>query len=173
MNERTENLLLVAKLGRTVGLKGLLKLHIFSDFPAFFTPPCTLSARLGEDARTLTIDRYEPARNLIGFCGINTPEAARLITNYELFATAEATAQTIKLRGGEHFWHEIVGMQAAENGAVIGKIVEIREAVELLLVISIAGSDKRIVVPYNDHFVIGIHDSVLQMQHTVELIEAL
>ena len=80
----------VAKLGRAVGLKGELKLHLLSDFPEQFKK----GAKFKIDDKELVVEYYNPKRGVIKFLGINSPEDARKLTNKIIYSTIEETKAT-------------------------------------------------------------------------------
>ncbi|GHV01110.1 hypothetical protein AGMMS49521_0590 [Campylobacterota bacterium] len=172
-----DSLLLVAKVGRTVALKGACKLHLFGDFPDFFSAGRKLIAKRGDTQTELTIASYDRDRGLALFQGFATKELAATLTNYELFTTADETKEAIELSSGEHFWFEIIGIDAYENETRIGKVETIDEGSTAMLTIaldeSFAKKQSRLVIPYSDRFVEGVTNSRLMLTHTLELIDAL
>ncbi|MDR2152512.1 MAG: ribosome maturation factor RimM [Helicobacteraceae bacterium] len=173
MSARDNDALYLAKIGKTFGLKGLLKLRVDSDFPEFFAIGRTLKAVLGAQTQTLTIDRFEADRALIGFKGFDAPEVAASLTNYELFTTIADTKAAIALKEGERFWFELIGMDAVENGKTIGKILEVTDADPPFLTLEIKGKTQRLVVPYSDRFVEAAQEDRLIMKNVRALIDEL
>jgi 16S rRNA processing protein RimM len=167
------NALYLAQIGKTFGVNGLLKLRLDSDFPEFFAVGRTLKAVLGERERNLTINRFDFNRALIGFVGFDSPETAAALTNYELFTTIDETKKTIALKEGERFWFDLIGAPIVENGVQIATIERIDEGSEPLLTLTIEGKKRRLVIPYNDRFIIGAQNDVLVTQNVTALIEAL
>ncbi|MDR0664816.1 MAG: ribosome maturation factor RimM [Helicobacteraceae bacterium] len=173
MSDRDSGALYLAKIGKTFGLKGLLKIRLDSDFPDFFTIGRTLKAALGDQTLELTVDRFDAKRALIGFEGVNAPEEAARLTNYELFTSIADTKAAIKLNEGERFWFELIGMAAIENDEIIGKIVEITNGDPPLLTLEIKGKTQRLIAPYSDRFVEGAKDNRLIMKNIRALIDEL
>ena len=64
----------VAKIGKTVGLKGQLKLHIDSDFPEQFKKNLILYT---DKNQKLVIESYNATSKAVKFIGIDTIEAAK------------------------------------------------------------------------------------------------
>jgi 16S rRNA processing protein RimM len=113
---------LIAQIGKTVGLKGDLKLHLHTDFPQQFTGGVSLESSRG----LLTVDRYDSIRNLIRFKGYETPESARMLTNAWIYSDEEQTRKSCPLKKGEHYWFEIIGASVMEHDEVLGKVSEIQ-----------------------------------------------
>ncbi|MDR1452303.1 MAG: ribosome maturation factor RimM [Helicobacteraceae bacterium] len=170
---RSNDELYLAKIGKTFGLKGLLRLRFDSDFPEFFAVGRTLKAVLGSQTRELTIDRFDRDRLLIGFEGFNSPEEAALLTNCELLTTIKETKAAIALNKGERFWFELIGIEVVENGEVVGKIVDILAGDPPLLTLQIAGKKQRLIAPYVDRYIEGERENRLIVKNVKALIDAL
>ena len=99
----------VAKLGKTVGLKGHLKLHIDSDFPEQFK----------KDAIFITNRKVK-----LKVVEYNSNRAKKLITQ-ELFATPEQTRETCNLKKNEFFWFDLIGCTVYENDLKLGLVKDI------------------------------------------------
>ncbi len=124
MSKRQNNdrLLHIATLGRTVGLHGEMKLHLFTDFPEQFVPGEIFYTK----ARIpLVFENVNMERELVKLQGIDTPEAAKRYTNTELYTTYGRTREVCELDEGEHFWFDLVGCTVTENGVALGKVLEI------------------------------------------------
>ena len=117
--------LFIAQIGRTVGLRGDLKLHLHTDFPEQFTS----GARFASSHGDLTVEAYDPRRGLIRFVGYASMESAKKLTNTRLYSTPEQTRQQVELGEGEHFWFEIIGCEVVEAGEVLGRV----EAIDRML----------------------------------------
>ncbi len=117
MNEK----LYIAKVGKSVALKGENRLILDTDFPGQFAKGATFETKRG----TLTVEYYNEARGLIKFEGVNTPEDAKKLTNLELFTTIDKTKEQCELEEGEHFWFDIVGCEVFEEGTLLGKVSQI------------------------------------------------
>ncbi len=147
----------VATLGRTVGLKGDMKLNLSTDFPEQFVAGATFML---ENGTVVTLQSYNPERDLVRLKGIETPEAARALTNARLFTTYEATRERCDLEEGEHFWFDMIGLSVQEEGTVLGIVREIERigAQDYLLVATdealvSRGLPATFLIPYIDHFI--------------------
>lgn len=116
------NLIYVAKLGKTVGLKGHLKLHIDTDFPEQFKKGSsfTTNRRL-----TLKIKEYQASREIVQFEGYEDIDLAKKLTNQELFSTQEQTRENCHLGENEFFWFDLVGSTVFEGGLKLGIVKDV------------------------------------------------
>jgi len=149
----------VAKLGRAVGLKGEMRLHLLSDFPEQFKK----GARFRVSDRELEIEYYNHKRGVVKFLGIDTPEEAKKLTNKILTSTLEETRKSCSLEEGEYFWFDIIGCDLVEEGKKLGRVEDIRRypSCDYLLVKSSEdlvkdGFAKTFLVPFMDRFIAGV-----------------
>ena len=68
-----EDKLYIAKVGKSVGLKGESKLITDTDFLEQFSPGSRFQTKRGE----LVIEYYNPSRGLVKFENVSTQEAAK------------------------------------------------------------------------------------------------
>jgi len=111
----------IAKIGKTVGLKGELKLHLLTDFQSQFQAGKTFLS----DAQTLTIKNYNPSRGVVLFEGFEDIDSAKTLTNAYLYATKEQTRRDCTLAEGEMFWFDMIGLDVIDDGRKLGTITEI------------------------------------------------
>ncbi len=117
-----EESFLIGQFGRAVGLRGDLKLNLFTDFPEQFKVGRKLQTNRGE----VTIERYNQKRNTIKLEGIDTPEDAKRFTNAKIFSTKEETKQYCTLKEGQYFWFDLIGCNIVEEGESLGVVKEIQ-----------------------------------------------
>ncbi len=159
-----ETLVLVAKLGRTVGVQGFVRLHNLSDFPEQFE--CGASF-FDKNSRVLKI-KARNAQSVL-FEGFESLESAKTLVNLELFQSVEKSRASCKLGEGEFFYFDIIGLEVFENGLLLGVVKDILPAGNDLLLIK---SDESLVkkgfvsefyLPYVDFYVksveLGAKDS--------------
>lgn len=156
-----ENKLLeVALLGKTVGLKGALKLHDRSDFPSQFKKGAKFYLA---DKSTLEISLYNSQSSTIMFDGYESIERASLLVNKMLYQSIEETKNGCKLKKDEFFYFDIIGLVIEENNQILGIIEDIVQtgggylfeiATDELLINN--GFSKKFYVPYIDHYVVKI-----------------
>lgn len=159
-----EALVLVAKLGRTVGVQGFVRLHNLSDFPEQFE--CGASF-FDKNSRVLKI-KARNAQSVL-FEGFESLECAKTLVNLELFQSVEKSRASCKLGDDEFFYFDIIGLEVFENGLLLGVVKDILPAGNDLLLIK---SDESLVkkgfasefyLPYVDFYVksveLGAKDS--------------
>lgn len=159
-----EALVLVAKLGRTVGVQGFVRLHNLSDFPEQFE--CGASF-FDKNSRVLKI-KARNAQSVL-FEGFESLERAKTLVNLELFQSVEKSRASCKLGDDEFFYFDIIGLEVFENGLLLGVVKDILSAGNDLLLIK---SDESLVkkgfvsefyLPYVDFYVksveLGAKDS--------------
>ena len=142
----------VAKLGKSVGLKGFMRLHVLSDFPEQFRVGVTYHSRAGD----LTIEAFDHQGN-VKFSGYDSKEAAAKLTNLILSSTEEESQSLCQLEEDEFFWHDIIGLDVYENDRLIGSVKEIERypTEDHLLILTDEQiveefGIKRLLLPYND-----------------------
>lgn len=112
----------IAKLGKTVGLKGFVKIYIESDFPEQFKKGKTFTTN---KKLTLTIQEYNPDREIIKFKEFDSVEDVKRLTNQELFTSQEDSRDNCELEDGEFFWFDIIGCAIVEGDKTLGVVKEI------------------------------------------------
>lgn len=174
----TSSKLHVATLGRSVGLKGDMKLHIKSDFPEQFVPGASFTTQTNE---TLVIESVNFERGTVRLRGFSSPEAIKRLTNAKLFTTFEATRETCELEEGEFFWFDVIGCEVFESGTRLGVVSEIeriaeRDYLEIKTDEKLVSQNfaKRFLVPYQDPFILetDIKAKRIEVKGAVDLLEA-
>ncbi len=178
MSNPSDNLLHVATLGKTVGLKGDMKLHIKSDFPEQFFNGAEF---LDKDRRELVIESYNENRGTVKLKGINSPEDAKRFINAKLYTTYEATRENCALEEGEFFWFDIMECSVIENGMVLGVVKEIERigALDYLSIKTDAalvsqGESGRFLIPYQPPFIVAtdIERKTIEVSGGLDLLQA-
>lgn len=153
----SDYLLHVATLGKTIGLRGELKLHIKTDFPEQFKAGSKFFISKNQQ---LTIESINNEREIVKFIGIDSPEDAKKLTNKELMTTIEQTKRECQLEEGQFFWFDLIGCEIIENNQKLGKVAEIERigAVDYFSVktsqeLVEKGSVKSFLIPYQPIFV--------------------
>ncbi|AHJ13541.1 ribosome maturation factor RimM [Sulfurospirillum multivorans] len=153
------SLIEVAQIGRLVGLKGELKLHLQCDFPEQFKKGKTFTTQKGE---TLEVFSFNQTRGLISFVGYQSREAAAKLVNTFLLTTQENSISECALQEGEFFWFDLIDANVIdEDGTALGTVDEIeRIAVTDYLVIKTAealvqkGLSKTFYLPYIERYIL-------------------
>lgn len=165
-----EALVLVAKLGRTVGVQGFVRLHNLSDFPEQFK--CGASF-FDKNSRVLKI-KARNAQSVL-FEGFESLESAKTLVNLELFQSVEKSRASCKLNEGEFFYFDIIGLEVFENGLLLGVVKDILPAGNDLLLIK---SDESLVkkgfaskfyLPYVDFYVKSVELGAKDSKKSVDL----
>lgn len=112
----------VAKLGKTVGLQGHLRLFIDSDFPEQFKKGATFTTNRNLQ---LKVSEYNASREVVKFEGYEDVDLAKVLTNQELYSTIEQTKQYCKLAKNEFFWFDLISCTVFENDLKLGIVKEV------------------------------------------------
>jgi 16S rRNA processing protein RimM len=178
MSNPLSKLLHVATLGKTVGLKGDMKLHIKSDFPEQF---CAGAEFLSKDASPIILEDVNLERQTVRLKGVHTPEDTKRFINQQLFTTYDATREHIALEEGEFFWFDIIGCSVVEAGLVLGKVKEI-ERIGIVDYLSVKTSDalvskgesKSFLIPYHEPFLVhtDIDSKSIEVAGCLDILQA-
>lgn len=150
----------VAKLGKTVGLKGQQKLHIDSDFPEQFKKNTKF---ITDKKQELTVESYNATNSVVKFIGIDTIEDAKKLTNRQLFTSKEDTKEFCQLKEKQYFWFDIMDCLIVENDITLGKVVDIQRmplSDYLLIETSKELVEKKLsnqfLIPYIDEYILNV-----------------
>ena len=150
-------LLEVAKIGKTIGLKGALKLHDKSDFPKQFKKGAKFFLGTGE---ILEILSFCSANSSVVFAGFDSIEKSQMLVNQTLYQSKEETKKSCKLGKDEFFYFDIIGLEIYENSQILGVISDIVETgANYLFEVTTSPNlvdenlPKTFFVPYIDNFV--------------------
>lgn len=173
---RTESdrLLHIATLGRTIGLDGAMKLHLYTDFPEQFHDGVTFWTN---DRTPITLEAID--RDLVWLEGVDSPEAAKRFTNAMLYTTYSRTREEITLEPGEYFWFDIVGCRIVEGGQTLGKVLEVERIIETdYLQVqtdkALGKRAKQFLIPYHPPFIVAvdIEEGTITTDGALDLLEA-
>lgn len=152
-------MVLVARLGKTIGLRGCIRLHNLSDFPSQFKKGVSFFCA----GKQLVIKAYNPSNRSILFEGYESVEKACELTNLELYQSMERTRKLCKLKKDEFFYFDILGCGLRIPERTLGFVRGIVETgggylfeVETDEALKNAGLPKIFFVPYADRFVSSI-----------------
>lgn len=178
MSKQLSKLLHIATIGKVVGLKGEMKLHIKSDFPEQFKKGASFPINENEN---LTVSEVNHERGLIKFVGYASPEDAKKLTNKKLYTTIERTRKECRLDEGEYFWFDIEGCSVIEDGKVLGIVDEVdRISVTNYLNIKTdealvkEGFAKSFLIPFSKPFTIStdIKEKIITVSGAMDILEA-
>lgn len=177
-NQLNNKLLQIATLGKTVGLKGDMKLHIQSDFPEQFVDGASFLINKSE---RIVLRDVDLERGLVKVNNINTPEDAKKFTNAKLYTTYEETRKNCHLEEGEYFFFDLEDCEVFEDGKLLGKVHEIeRLNITNYLVINTdeslvkEGFSKRFLIPFVEPFKkeVDIDNKKIILSGAMDILEA-
>jgi len=173
-----EQLLHIATIGKTVGIKGDMKFHNKSDFPEQFKTGATFFTNLKKE---ITLDEVNLEKGIVRIKGIFTVEDAKKYTNAKLFTTREETRKNCHLEDGEHFWFDIEDCEVYENGKLLGVVYEV-ERITISNYLNVitdaklveAGFAKKFLLPYFKPFVLStdVEKKVITVSGAMDILEA-
>lgn len=176
MNNQS-SLIEVAQLGRLVGLKGELKLHLHCDFPEQFQKGKVFQTHKGE---TLEIFSYSATKGLVSFVGYLDRDLAAKLVNTVLYTTPENSMRDCALKEGEFFWFDLIGAQILDENVCLGVVDEIeRIAVSDYLVVKTdealvkKGLAKQFYIPYIERYIINFNKEtrIVQTRDALGILE--
>lgn len=154
------NEIYVAKLGKSVGLKGDMKIFIDSDFPEQFKKGATFTTN---KKIKLTVKSYNSNRETICFEEISDIDEAKKFTNQELYSTIEETKESCSLNNNQYFWFDIISCEIYENEELLGKITDIHrypisDYLEINTSLSLieSGLPKVFLLPYENNYILNV-----------------
>lgn len=154
------NEIYVAKLGKSVGLKGEMKIFIDSDFPEQFKKGATFTTN---KKLNLTVSSYNSNRDTIIFEEVNNVDEAKKLTNQQLFSSIEETKKSCNLNDNQYFWFDIINCKIYENEELLGKVIELhRYPISDYLEISTSEElvnnklPKTFLIPYEDNYILNV-----------------
>jgi 16S rRNA processing protein RimM len=170
----------VAKLGKSVGLKGQMRIYIESDFPEQFKKGVSFTTNKN---KTLTVESINQSFDTVKFVGIETIEDTKIFINSLLFTTEEESKKNCKLNKKQYFWFEIEGCTVIENGIILGKVTEINRFptddymyidTDKELLSKDPKTAKSFLLPYNDTYIVNvdIEKKIIEVKNGIEILEA-
>ncbi|HRI03391.1 MAG TPA: ribosome maturation factor RimM [Pyrinomonadaceae bacterium] len=142
-----EDLVAIANIVRTRGLKGEVVAEILTDFPERFDDLKTVIAvSPDESCRELTLEKhwFQSGRMVLKFAGVNSIEDGETLRNVEI-CVPESDA--VELDEGEYFDWQLAGCRVVTvSGEEIGKVRELMRtgATEILVV----DGEKEYLIPF-------------------------
>ncbi len=163
----------IAKLGKTVGLKGEMKIYLETDFPEQFASGNSFES----DGCELTIKHYNPQKSTVTFVGYEDIDAAKSLTNKHLYSDEAKTRQMCKLEEGEMFWFDLLGKEILEEGKVLGSVKKIDRIgdTEYFLIQTApeyASIAKTFLIPNIERYVLKKDERYIHTQECMDILEA-
>ena len=156
----SKDLVYVAKIGKTVGLKGELKLFIDSDFPEQFKKDAVFTTNKNIQ---LKIEKYNQPNSTIKFYDYNDIDIAKKLTNSLLYTTQEETQKNCPLDENQYFWHDMIGCEIKENDQILGIVSDVqRFSVDDFLLITTKEEltkkeyPKSFLIPYIHRYILNV-----------------
>ncbi|GAA8763022.1 ribosome maturation factor RimM [Helicobacter pylori] len=182
------SMLLVGRIGKSVGLNGGLRLHLESDFPECLkkgvkvsvAPLNAFSYAYASSFKEYIIHSYEHAKNLLFLETIHTLEKAKELTNLGLFMSEAESKKLCVLKDGEFFYCDLVGLSVVEENEILGKVIEIQRIsqidyflVETARSLVEKGLTKIFLIPYRDFYIkeILLQDQKITTNNAKTLLE--
>ena len=151
--ERTQ--LRVGRLVKAHGLKGALKIELYTDDPdGRFVPGATFTLQVPETSpwhgKPLTVRefRWMNSHPVAFFEGVDDRTAAEGLVRAILWIDEEATAASTE--ADAWYDHQLVGLDVVRDGAVVGRIIRVDHlpAQDLLIVRPSGEGDRELLVPF-------------------------
>ena len=163
----------IAKIGKTVGLRGYLRLNLLTDFPEQFKKGITYHTKTGN----LTIEDIN-SKFEVKFKGCDTKEEAQKLTNLVLQLPKEEAQKLCKLKQDEYFWYDITGLDVYEDGKKIGTIKDIQRLPtkdHIVIKLEKQNSLKRLIFPFDKKSIgkVDIKDNKIEVFGALEMISVL
>ena len=169
-----KNKISIAKIGKTYGVKGWVKLHLLTDFPEQFKAGKTFEA----DKISLTIENINRKNNTIKFIGFNTPEEAKKLTNRLIYTDKQSSKENIKLKKDEWFWFDIIGCEVIENNKLLGIVEDINRINDIDYIVvdinkELGYKQQRFLFDFKRHIIdVDIKNKKIYVKDTIPILEA-
>ncbi|ANV97825.1 16S rRNA processing protein RimM [Helicobacter enhydrae] len=156
----------VAKIGKTTGVFGGVKLHLLTDFPEIFQSQIVFYAKsptIKQEALSLKLKSYH--QQVAIFEGYESVESAKKLTNFALFVSLEDTRKYCQLGDDEAFYFDVIGCEIVENEEILGYVKEVERIANTdYLMIDASRADhsveakmpKHFMIPYIDRYIVGL-----------------
>ena len=177
-NQYKEQLLHIATIGKTVGIKGDMKFHDKSDFPEQFQNNSTF---LTSKNNSITLSEVNHERGIIKIFGINTIEDAKKYTNVKLYTTREETRKNCHLENGEYFWFDLEDCKVFEDDKFLG-VVEDVDRISITNYLNVKTNEKLVkkglpksfLIPFHEPFIVNteIEKKVITVNGAMDILEA-
>lgn len=150
----------VATLGKSVGLKGYVKLYNKSDFPQQFKKN---SKFFDKDGNEFVIKDFNKLNSSVIFFGYENIDLCKVLTNKTLYTTKQATREKFRLKKDEFFYFDIIGLEVVENDLILGVVNDIIDSTKDYLLEIITDNSltdlklpKMFYIPYIDNFIVDV-----------------
>ena len=172
-----EELIHIATIGKAIGLKGEMKLNLFTDFPEQFKKNASFETSKNT---TITISKVNHNKPSIYINGIDSVEDAKRYTNVKLYSTQSKTREDIKLNDGEYFYFDLIDSKVFEGELLLGTLSEIDRIginnyfkIDTTKELQDKGLAKSFLLPYLDKFIldVDIDSKTIKVQNGLDILE--
>lgn len=139
----------IGKIRTSHGVRGEVKVLSYSGVFDHFERLKTVSARKGAVEKTLTVEstRWSGDNLLFKFAGIDSPEASRLLADFELWVPRD---QAAPLEDGEVYLADLIGCSLVFAGEAKGKVTGFLEGASSVLLEVEKTDGSTCVVPFQE-----------------------
>ena len=175
---KKSNLVKIAQIGKTVGLRGDLKLHLHTDFPEQFKKK---RAFFKNDLTKLIIENYNPQRGIVKFFGFDDKEDASVLINQFLYTTIEDSQNYCALRDNEYFWFDIIDAKVYQDDLYLGHVIDIQrfDPDDFLVIktdknLQNMSLPKQFLIPYIKRYIVDFdkNSKTIHTQDTLDLLKS-
>lgn len=169
--------ILVARCGRTIGLRGYVKLDIYTDFLSTFRVGAIF--RCGD--MLFTVEDFREHQKSVKFVEIADIDSAKRLTFLNVYTTRQNSVSSCHLNDDEFFWFDIVGLNVVDDGFSIGKVIDVERigSVDYLLVephttlISNTKLPRSFFIPFINRYIldVDIQNSVINTTEAFGILE--
>lgn len=172
----------VGSLGKSVGLRGGIRVFLLTDFPEIMCKNVTfyikyidvkplisylLDTSLSKDSICidcntdifdpqcyipLTLNAYNPHTKVLYWNQITSKNQSDFLRNVIFYSSISDTRKFCKLQENEFFYFDIIGMSVVENGEILGIVRDIQEIAHTYYFVL----DADFLIPYIDRYVVKI-----------------
>ncbi|WP_396656917.1 ribosome maturation factor RimM [Microbacterium sp.] len=143
----------VGRLVKAHGLKGALKLELYTDDPdGRFVPGATFTLQVPESSpwhgKTLTVREFKwmNSHPVVFFEGIDDRTGAESVVRAILWIEEDAAAEA---EDDAWYDHQLMGLDVVRDGAVVGRVVRVDHLpAQDLLIVAPTGEDREVLVPF-------------------------
>jgi 16S rRNA processing protein RimM len=142
-------LVAIGKIRTSHGVRGEVKVLSYSGVFDHFERLKSVSAHKGAVEKTLTVEatRWTGENLLLKFAGIDSPEEAKLLADFELWVPK---AQAAPLEEGEVYLTDLIGCSLVFAGEVKGRVTGFLEGAQAVLLEVEKPDGKTCVVPFQE-----------------------
>ena len=143
---------LIGKIATTFGLKGELKIDVYTDFTEErFKTGGDVYIKDGDEYRLFKIasKRYHKERLLVAF---KDHQDINLIEKYKGHKIYKAKSDIKPLKEGEYYFDDLTGLNVLYDDRLLGRVQSVEEGVRYNFLRVSLSDDKTILIPFIDNF---------------------